>query len=187
VTPISTNGNVLSQSHTYKSNLHPNPSHSISSLSLMELQQSNLETPLKIQHDHRKITTSNPESSPPRPFPESSRKHDSPPPRASTNEPMKKIGTPDRLRVPIAFKYPERYRSPTDAMMSPVTKGLLARTRKSSGSLIPPSFNQTKVNFFIYQNQNRFYIHFTNILTNCFRFKNYANRNRVYHLSVAEK
>lgn len=37
-----------------------------------------------------------------------------------------------------------RYRSPTDSMMSPVTKGLLARSRKG-GMLLPPSINQTKV------------------------------------------
>lgn len=71
----------------------------------MEFQQSNLETPLKIQPDHQEVTALfNPES-PPRP--ESCRNHDSPP-RVSTNEPMKKLGTPDRLRVPIAFKHPER-------------------------------------------------------------------------------
>ncbi|XP_010445700.1 PREDICTED: uncharacterized protein LOC104728156 [Camelina sativa] len=111
-------------------------------------QQPNLETPIKIQPDHQETTVLTPVS-PPRPLLESCRSHESPPPSArvssSTNEPMKKIGTPDRLKVPIAFKYPERYRSPTDAMMSPVTKGLLARTRKASGSLIPPSFNQTKI------------------------------------------
>ncbi|KAF7822413.1 hydroxyproline-rich protein [Senna tora] len=46
--------------------------------------------------------------------------------------------TPDRLRVPKAFKYPERYTSPTDMMVSPVTKGLLARSRRGGGALIPP-------------------------------------------------
>ncbi|GMI98234.1 hypothetical protein HRI_003492700 [Hibiscus trionum] len=59
---------------------------------------------------------------------------------------LKKTCTPDRLRVPKAFKYPERYRSPTDSMMSPVTKGLLARNRKAGGSLlVPPSINQTRI------------------------------------------
>ncbi|XVF58432.1 hypothetical protein PTKIN_Ptkin07bG0066400 [Pterospermum kingtungense] len=53
--------------------------------------------------------------------------------------------TPNRLKVPKAFKYPERYRSPTDSMMSPVTKGLLARNRKGGASLLPPSLNQTKI------------------------------------------
>ncbi|XVF60683.1 hypothetical protein PTKIN_Ptkin08bG0067800 [Pterospermum kingtungense] len=59
---------------------------------------------------------------------------------------LRKAHTPDRLEVPKAFKYPERYRSPTDSMMSPVTKGLLARNRKGGGgSLLPPSINQTKI------------------------------------------
>ncbi|XWS40993.1 hypothetical protein CRYUN_Cryun17cG0042900 [Craigia yunnanensis] len=58
---------------------------------------------------------------------------------------LRKTCTPDRLKVPNTFKYPERYRSPTDSMMSPVTKGLLARNRKGGGSLLPPSINQTKI------------------------------------------
>ncbi|XVE83682.1 hypothetical protein DITRI_Ditri16bG0106100 [Diplodiscus trichospermus] len=62
----------------------------------------------------------------------------------SGNE-FRKSCTPDRLKVPKAFKYPERYRSPTDSMMSPVTKGLLARNRKGGASLLPPSLNQTKI------------------------------------------
>ncbi|XP_027078908.1 uncharacterized protein [Coffea arabica] len=49
--------------------------------------------------------------------------------------------TPSRLKVPKAFKYPERYTSPTDLMMSPVSRGLLARSRKP-GALLPPSKNQ---------------------------------------------
>lgn len=89
---------------------------------------------------------------------------------------LRKPSTPERLKVPKAFKFPERYtffqcflqfqqytsclvlqfvtffcvyffgryRSPTDSMMSPVTKGLLARSRKG-GMLLPPSVNQTKV------------------------------------------
>ncbi|XP_038700908.1 uncharacterized protein LOC119997793 [Tripterygium wilfordii] len=57
---------------------------------------------------------------------------------------MGNMGTPERLKVPKAFKYPERYRSPTDLMMSPVSKGLLlAKNRKGSGVLLPPSLNQT--------------------------------------------
>lgn len=72
----------------------------------MESQQPKLETPLKIQPENHEITALNSES-PPRALPETCRNHDSPP-RASTNEPMKKIVTPDRLRVPIAFKHPER-------------------------------------------------------------------------------
>lgn len=41
--------------------------------------------------------------------------------------------------------------------MSPVTKGLLARSRKASGSLIPPSFNlsKVKVNFHFFIIPNR--------------------------------
>ncbi|CAN7093593.1 uncharacterized protein LOC103840265 [Brassica rapa] len=125
----------------------------------MESQQPNIETPLKTQSDnlhevtvlnsppktqsdHHEVTVLNSESLP-RPFPETDKNQESPP-RASINDLMKKIVTPDRLRVPVAFKHPERYRSPTDAMMSPITQGLLARSRKASGSLIPPSFNLSK-------------------------------------------
>ncbi|XP_027359486.1 uncharacterized protein LOC113868119 [Abrus precatorius] len=61
----------------------------------------------------------------------------------SSNE-LRKPVTPDRLRVPKAFKYPERYTSPTDMMISPVTKGLLARSKKG-GALIPPGKNQPKI------------------------------------------
>ncbi|KAG2304131.1 hypothetical protein Bca52824_032782 [Brassica carinata] len=109
----------------------------------MESQQSNLETPLKTQPDHHEVTVPNSES-PPRPLAETNKNQESPPRASSINDAMKKIVTPDRLRVPVAFKHPERYRSPTDAMMSPVTQGLLARSRKPSGSLIPPSFNLSK-------------------------------------------
>ncbi|KAF8408214.1 hypothetical protein HHK36_007359 [Tetracentron sinense] len=56
---------------------------------------------------------------------------------------LRKTSTPDRLRVPKAFKYQERYRSPTDLMMSPVSKGLLARSRKT-GALLPPAKNPQK-------------------------------------------
>ncbi|KAL7141093.1 hypothetical protein ABFS83_08G030800 [Erythranthe nasuta] len=57
-----------------------------------------------------------------------------PPP---TCNPGKNV-TPDRLKVPKAFKFPERYTSPTDQIMSPVTRGILARCRKGS-KLLPPS------------------------------------------------
>ncbi|KAK6928096.1 hypothetical protein RJ641_006687 [Dillenia turbinata] len=74
-----------------------------------------------------------------------------PPPSFQTKEKPKnsgiefgKNGTPDRLKVPKAFKYSERYTSPTDLMVSPVTKGVLARTRKA-GARLPPAFNQIKV------------------------------------------
>ncbi|CAH8384372.1 unnamed protein product [Eruca vesicaria subsp. sativa] len=108
----------------------------------MESEQSNLQTPPKTQSVNHEVTVLNSES-PPRMLPETVKNHESPP-RASINDSMKKIVTPDRLRVPVAFKHPERYRSPTDAMMSPVTQGLLARSRKPSSSLIPPSFNLSK-------------------------------------------
>ncbi|KAK6129162.1 hypothetical protein DH2020_037094 [Rehmannia glutinosa] len=54
-------------------------------------------------------------------------------------------GTPDRLKVPKAFKYPERYTSPTDQIMSPVTRGILARSRKGSKLLPPSAANQPKI------------------------------------------
>ncbi|XP_011009399.1 PREDICTED: uncharacterized protein LOC105114531 isoform X4 [Populus euphratica] len=57
---------------------------------------------------------------------------------------LRKSSAPYRLQVPKAFKFPERYRSPTDLMISPITKGLLARNRKD-GALLPPSLNQPKV------------------------------------------
>ncbi|GAB2279917.1 hypothetical protein Dimus_014552 [Dionaea muscipula] len=41
------------------------------------------------------------------------------------------IRTPERLKVPKAFKYPERYMSPTDHMISPVSKGILSRGRRA--------------------------------------------------------
>ncbi|WCJ25586.1 hydroxyproline-rich glycoprotein family protein [Euphorbia peplus] len=61
----------------------------------------------------------------------------------SSSSDSRKTNTPDRLQVPKAFKYPERYRSPTDQMVSPVTKGILARNRKVA-SLLPPSLNHPK-------------------------------------------
>ncbi|CAL1357641.1 unnamed protein product [Linum trigynum] len=41
------------------------------------------------------------------------------------------------LQVPKAFKYPERYRSPTDAMVSPITRGLMGRKRSGGGEGAP--------------------------------------------------
>ncbi|EXB38104.1 hypothetical protein L484_021026 [Morus notabilis] len=80
--------------------------------------------------------------------------HKTPTPIAQTNKSLqnspnsgtdlRKPTTPDLLKVPKAFKYPERYRSPTDSLMSPVTKGLLARSRKG-GALLPPSKNHHKI------------------------------------------
>ncbi|KAI7729622.1 hypothetical protein M8C21_003916 [Ambrosia artemisiifolia] len=56
-----------------------------------------------------------------------------------------KIGTPNRLSVPKAFKYPEMYKSPTDQIMSPVSKGLLARTKSlKSSTLLPPSSSRSQ-------------------------------------------
>lgn len=55
-----------------------------------------------------------------------------------------KTGTPDRLKVPKAFKYPEKYTSPTDRLMSPVTRVLLARSRRGR-KILPPSTNQHKI------------------------------------------
>ncbi|GJS10555.1 hypothetical protein Tco_0367351 [Tanacetum coccineum] len=66
------------------------------------------------------------------------------PPPLSTNSTSSsvKIATPDRLTVPKAFKYPEMYKSPTDQIMSPISKGLLARTKsKKAFGLLPPSVN----------------------------------------------
>ncbi|KMT17264.1 hypothetical protein BVRB_2g039640 [Beta vulgaris subsp. vulgaris] len=53
------------------------------------------------------------------------------------------LGTPDRLKLPKPFKFPERYTSPTDHMISPISKGLLARSRRSA--LLPPSIIQSKI------------------------------------------
>lgn len=89
----------------------------------MESQQPNIETPLKTQSDnlheatvlnsppktqsdHHEVTVLNSESLP-RPLTETDKNQESPP-RASINDLMKKIVTPDRLRVPVAFKHPER-------------------------------------------------------------------------------
>ncbi|KAB2011299.1 hypothetical protein ES319_D09G009900v1 [Gossypium barbadense] len=58
---------------------------------------------------------------------------------------LPKTCTPRRLNLPNAFNFPERYRSPTDSVVSPVTRGLLARNRKAGGSLLPPSINHTKI------------------------------------------
>ncbi|KAF9591542.1 hypothetical protein IFM89_004596 [Coptis chinensis] len=62
----------------------------------------------------------------------------------SSLENSSKNGIPDPLKVPIAFKYPERYRSPTDQMVSPVSKGLLAR-RKKLNSVLPPTKTPSKI------------------------------------------
>ncbi|KAB2064301.1 hypothetical protein ES319_A09G009600v1 [Gossypium barbadense] len=56
---------------------------------------------------------------------------------------LPKTCTPRRLNLPNAFNFPER--SPTDSVVSPVTRGLLARDRKAGGSLLPPSINQAKI------------------------------------------
>ncbi|XP_057769710.1 uncharacterized protein LOC130989678 [Salvia miltiorrhiza] len=64
-----------------------------------------------------------------------------------------KHGTPDRLNVPKPFKYSERYTSPTDQMMSPVSRGILARGRKGT-KLLPPSTNQHKIQALKLQESN---------------------------------
>ncbi|OWM64526.1 uncharacterized protein LOC116207434 [Punica granatum] len=68
---------------------------------------------------------------------------------------LRKPTTPDLLKVPKAFKYPERYRSPTDMMVSPITKGLLARARRG-GALLPPSKDQLKVQDMLAQEKGLF-------------------------------
>ncbi|XP_004489464.1 uncharacterized protein [Cicer arietinum] len=50
---------------------------------------------------------------------------------------LRNLVSPVHLKLPKPFKYPERYTSPTDMMMSPVTKGLLARNKKK-GAILPP-------------------------------------------------
>ncbi|XP_024978540.1 protein HUA2-LIKE 1-like [Cynara cardunculus var. scolymus] len=64
-----------------------------------------------------------------------------PPPPPPLNSLVPATVAPTPLIVPKAFKYPEMYMSPTDLIMSPVTKGILARTRsnKSSHPLQPSS------------------------------------------------
>ncbi|KAI3784907.1 hypothetical protein L1987_44015 [Smallanthus sonchifolius] len=52
-------------------------------------------------------------------------------PRLNSQAPT---AAPTPLIVPKAFKYPEMYMSPTDSIMSPVSKGLLARTRSKKSS-----------------------------------------------------
>ncbi len=53
----------------------------------------------------------------------------------------KKI-TPPNVKVPPkrAFGFPERYRSPTDSIMSPATRGLLARNKKSMRPIELPTY-----------------------------------------------
>ncbi|KVH92627.1 hypothetical protein Ccrd_005309 [Cynara cardunculus var. scolymus] len=54
-----------------------------------------------------------------------------PPPPPPLNSLVPATVAPTPLIVPKAFKYPEMYMSPTDLIMSPVTKGILARTRSN--------------------------------------------------------
>ncbi|XP_057525010.1 uncharacterized protein LOC130804559 [Amaranthus tricolor] len=56
----------------------------------------------------------------------------------------KTLGTPDRLKLPKPFKYPERYTSPTDHIISPISKGILARSRRGS-ALLPPTKIHSKI------------------------------------------
>ncbi|CAN4082690.1 unnamed protein product [Withania somnifera] len=62
-----------------------------------------------------------------------------------SNSPIKSGNTPDRLKVPKPFKHPERYASPTDQMMSPVSKRLLIGRSRKISSLLPPSKNRPMV------------------------------------------
>ncbi|XP_021770953.1 uncharacterized protein LOC110735112 [Chenopodium quinoa] len=55
------------------------------------------------------------------------------------------LGTPDRLKLPKPFKYPERYTSPTDNILSPISKGLLGRKSRRGGALLPPSIIRSKI------------------------------------------
>ncbi|CAH1420957.1 unnamed protein product [Lactuca virosa] len=52
--------------------------------------------------------------------------------------------TPTPLIIPKVFKYPEMYTSPTDLIMSPVSKGILARTTSKKSSL--PLLNSSTTN-----------------------------------------
>ncbi|KAL5725652.1 hypothetical protein ACHQM5_008772 [Ranunculus cassubicifolius] len=61
-----------------------------------------------------------------------------------TENTCKNNNYPNPLNVPKAFKYPERYMSPTDQMVSPISKGLIARRRKV-GPILPPALNPTKM------------------------------------------
>ncbi|KAL3702179.1 hypothetical protein R1sor_020201 [Riccia sorocarpa] len=47
---------------------------------------------------------------------------------------------PPHIKVPPKklFGYPEKYKSPTDAMVSPISKGLLARNRRPARTLAAP-------------------------------------------------
>ncbi|GJU40468.1 hypothetical protein Tco_1193425, partial [Tanacetum coccineum] len=47
-----------------------------------------------------------------------------------------KTSVPSPLIVPKAFKSPEMYTSPTDLIMSPVSKDLLARTKSKKSSTV---------------------------------------------------
>ncbi|KAH9607254.1 hypothetical protein KSS87_014412 [Heliosperma pusillum] len=58
----------------------------------------------------------------------------------------KPLATPDRLSVPKPFKYPERYTSPTDQIMSPISKGLLGKTRRGrAATRLSPSVTHSKI------------------------------------------
>ncbi|KAL5725817.1 hypothetical protein ACHQM5_008916 [Ranunculus cassubicifolius] len=61
-----------------------------------------------------------------------------------TENTCKNNNYPNPLNVPKAFKYPERYMSPTDQMVSPISKGLIARRRKV-GPILPPALNPPKM------------------------------------------
>ncbi|XP_047157276.1 uncharacterized protein LOC124828082 isoform X4 [Vigna umbellata] len=101
--------------------------------------ENTLKTPPKVPIQMQK--KAEPECKTPTPAQQQHHNNDS---SNSSNE-LRKPVTPDQLRVPKAFKYPERYTSPTDMMMSPITKGLLARTRRGGGVMLPTDRNQQKI------------------------------------------
>ncbi|PWA48035.1 hypothetical protein CTI12_AA494620 [Artemisia annua] len=49
--------------------------------------------------------------------------------------PASNTSVPSPLIVPKAFKYPEMYASPTDSIISPVSKDILARTKSKKSSI----------------------------------------------------
>jgi len=59
--------------------------------------------------------------------------------RNKKGEDVKRKVVPNPVKVPArsAMSYPERYMSPTDSLVSPVTKGVLARNRKPMRLLNP--------------------------------------------------
>ncbi|XP_057447713.1 uncharacterized protein LOC130739440 [Lotus japonicus] len=97
------------------------------------MEDTTLKTPPKIPIEAQ---STEPECKTPTPIPQPPQNDDP----NSTDE-LRKSLIPDPLRVPKAFKFPERYTSPTDSIMSPVTKGLLARGKKGVAKLPPGKYH----------------------------------------------